>query len=113
MKKKTAIKKKSNNGSQSNVTSNIISFDTFREFGSYDITGMKNNEPSCFNSRVRVKKFKVTIEQIEEPNEVYAERLNKLWRECDNHHHYHPLLGTAKEMGIELNKDDFGKEQKK
>lgn len=91
----------------------IITFETFRKPGSYTIAEMKRDEPTCFNSDVFVVKYRITIEKIEEPKEVYEERLTKLWRECDNHHHYYPIMGTAKKMGIELNAEDFGKDRKR
>jgi hypothetical protein len=33
---------------------------------------------------------------------ILAERLQKLWDECDNHHHWTPLRNTAKQIGYEL-----------
>lgn len=56
-------------------------------------------EPSAFNGNVRVEKYRITIEKIEEPIEVIHERLEKLWRECDNWHHWTPLENTAKRFG--------------
>ena len=87
--------------------------ETFRSIGAYEMSRLRDDEPSCFNGWVRVKKYKITIELIEEPKEVYAERLNKLWIECDNHHHYEPLISTAKGMGIELDRHAFRKDEKK
>ena len=37
-------------------------------------------EPDCFNGMVMVKKFKITVEEIKEPEEVILERLEKLYR---------------------------------
>lgn len=83
-------------------STNRIEFQTFKEFGTYYLREMTDKEPSCFNSTVRVQQFKVTIEPIEESKEVYQERLQKLWDECDNHHHWLPLESKAKELGVEL-----------
>lgn len=93
--------------------SKIITFETFKEFGSYDVHSLTNNEPSCWNSAVHIKKYRVTIEPIEEPKEVYVERLTKLWRENNNHHHWHPLKGVANEFGIILVDADHGIDRKK
>ena len=60
------------------------------------------NDPSCFNSEVAIEKYKITVELIPEDKEVYRERLQKLWDECDNYHHVEPLKRTAERLGIEL-----------
>lgn len=40
-----------------------------------------NVEPSSFNGLVRVRKFKITVEEIEEKDEIIIERLKTLRRE--------------------------------
>jgi len=60
--------------------------ETFREITGYWLNELKKEDPSCFNSIVEVEKYRVTIEKIEEPKEVYQKRLQKLWDECTNHH---------------------------
>lgn len=54
------------------------------------------HEPFCINYSVEVRKYRTTIEIVEEPIEVIHERLEKLWRECDNIHHWTPLENEAK-----------------
>ena len=76
--------------------------ETFRAIGSYILQQLKQNEPSCFNGIVDVEKYEITIVKIEEPKKVYKERLQKLWDECDNHHHWNPIKATAKKLGVEL-----------
>lgn len=76
--------------------------ETFKEIKGYWLNQLKKESPSCINSMVEVEKYKVTIEKIEEPKEVYQKRLQKLWDECDNHHHWRPLQATAKRLGVEL-----------
>jgi len=44
---------------------------------------------------------------IEEPRDVICERLEKLWTQCDNFHHYQPLQAKAKELGY-IFKGRFG-----
>ena len=95
------MKKKTKN-IQPLLTNEVITFETFRKIGSYEQHSLQSNEPSCFNGCVNIRKYKVTIEPIEEPNEVLAERLQKLWDECDNHHNRLPLKNIAKEVGYEL-----------
>jgi hypothetical protein len=81
-------------------------FTTFREPSNYLTEQLKQEEPSCFNGIVRIRKFKITIEEIEEPKEVLVERLRKLWRESDNMHHWKPLKNEAEKLGINLNLDE-------
>ena len=106
-------KKEILNGDKALVTSSIISFETFRQIGNYEQSNLKREHPTCFNVDVSIVKYKITIEPIEEPKEVYAERLNKLWEECDNSHHWNPLKAMAKNYGIELSMDNVGKNRKK
>ncbi len=58
-----------------------IVFETFQEIGSYEINNMTRDEPTCFNGYVRVKKYKVTIEEVHEPIDIIARRVQKLWDE--------------------------------
>lgn len=66
--------------------------------------------PSCFNSVVSIRRYRITVEEIPEPDEVLRDRLRKLWRECDNHHHWSPLQAAANELNITLAHADFGKD---
>lgn len=79
-----------------------IEFETFKELSFYNQMQMTLKEPSAFNREVRIKKFKVTIEPIEEPNEVYCQRVQQLWDYCDNHHNWTPIQKVAKELGYAL-----------
>ena len=90
----TKIKSKEQNGT--------ICFETFKQIGPYEQSVLQNKDATCFNGMVNIHKYKVTIEPIEEPTEVLAERLQKLWDECDNAHHWTPLHKAAKEIGYEL-----------
>jgi len=78
------------------------SFETFRIVGDYAMRDMTQSEPSCFNGEVKIRKYKVTIEEVNEPIEVLQQRLQKLWDECDNMHHWHPLEYAAKNLGYQL-----------
>lgn len=88
-----------------------VSFETFRNIGSYEKRQWTTNEPSCWNGVVAIQKYRVTIELVDEPKEVLAARLLKLWRECDNHHHWVPLAQAAKQLGIELPESERGKDR--
>lgn len=43
-------------------------------------------EPKAFNGNVLVKRYKVTIEEIQEPDEVILERLKALYKNETNHY---------------------------
>lgn len=88
-------------------------FETFRKIGEWEVSGLKMDCPACFNGNVRVRKYRIRIELIDEPNEVIAERIQKLWNECDNHYHWEPLMAAAMKVGLELNSKDFGKDRKR
>ena len=64
--------------------------ETFREPG-YSISGLRQEEPSCFNGIISVRRYRVTVEEIQEPDEVIAARILKLMAENNNHHHTYPL----------------------
>lgn len=77
-------------------------FETYRQIGGYERGNIEDTIPSCFNGIVRFRKYKVTIEEIIEPNEVLAERIQKLWDESTNYHHAEPLRRAAISIGYEL-----------
>lgn len=83
-------------------TEETISFETFRKIGSYEQSNLTSKEPSSFNGWVRIEKYKITVEQIDEPRDVLIERLQKLWDECDNHHQWQPLKNKAEELFYKL-----------
>jgi len=61
------------------------------------------NEPSFVNN-LTMRKFRVTIELIDEPVEVLRERLIRLWRESENNgHYYNDAKQAAEELGIDWN----------
>lgn len=84
------------------------SFDTYSASKHRVDTDRCFREPSCFNGMVKVVRYRVTVEQIDEP-EAIAERLRKLWEESDNWHHRFPLERAAKQHGVALDPDAFGK----
>lgn len=88
-------------------------FETFRTISDYSISSLKKDEPSSFNGIVEFRKHKITIETIEEPFEVLSERLQKMWDECNNFHHWHPLKDAAKSIGYELKGSPGSKKIKK
>lgn len=94
---------------ETNTVKNIVlhQFETFRPFTN-DLIGYKNaNKPAAFNGFVRVVKYRITIERIEESQEVYAQRLNQLAAECDNWHNHLPIELAAQKHGVKIT-ETFG-----
>ena len=44
-----------------NSKNSTISFETFREIGSYTIGNLKQEKADCFNGLVSIKQYKVTL----------------------------------------------------
>lgn len=76
--------------------------ETFRRLDEYTINQFQNDNPSVWNSEVSVRRYRITIEEIEEPKEVIIERLQKLYNETTNHHHWMPLEAVARSYGVTL-----------
>lgn len=80
----------------------LYDFETFRVLCGYDVSNLKQDKPSCFNGEVRVRKYRVIFEPVDEPIEVLQQRVQKLWDECDNFHNCEPLRDIAIELEYEL-----------
>ena len=65
--------------------------------------------PSVGNFNVQFRRYRVTIEEIEEPVDVLAARLRELWEASTNHHDWEPLRRAAAEIGITLDAETRGK----
>ncbi len=78
------------------------SFETFLYPFGYFLNEIKKSFPSSFNGNVQVYKYRITAELVDEPKEVIAARLQELWDECDNHHHWDPIRHAAIKIGYEL-----------
>lgn len=78
--------------------------ETFRKIGDWELSNMRYNatEPKCFNGIVSIRRYKVIVEEIEEPIEILQERLEKLWLECNNSHHWEPLKQVAESLNYEF-----------
>jgi len=79
-----------------------VVFETFNGYITSSMQRFDDKQPSCFNGYVNVRKYRVTIEIVPEPDEVIRERIIKLWRMCDNHHHWTPLKSAAAKVGLKL-----------
>lgn len=76
--------------------------ETFRDPRGYLLSSLMQEVPTCFNGIVHIKKYRITVELIEEPVEIYQERLEFLWQTSNNYHDALPLKAAAKEIGYEF-----------
>ena len=76
--------------------------ETFTDPKPYWFEQMRTTEPTVWNGRVNVSRYRVTVEDIDEPDAVIAERLEKLWVESNNTHDMGPLRTEAKKIGYEF-----------
>ena len=81
-----------------------IEMETMRQpwVSSRDITASMVETPDAINGYVYVRRYKVTVEMIEEPIEVIQARIQELWDNCTNHHNWKPLQSMAARYGMEL-----------
>lgn len=81
-----------------------VEFETFRNVGSYERDQLTDSVPSCFNGMVRVRRYRITIELIDEPVEVIHARLIEMWAAETNRHNWGPLRAEAARYGLDLSK---------
>lgn len=72
----------------------------------------------AINGNIKIERYRVTVEKIEEPIEVLRARLLKLWRTDEhNPHHYEAFQHWAEKLGMDFQKefkwDDHGVEHPK
>lgn len=79
-------------------------FETFSPFGHYNEQNLTQKDPSVFNGSIRIRKWRIVAEVIDEPVAVIAERIRQLWRKCSNYHHIGTLNSAASEIGIDSKK---------
>lgn len=77
-------------------------FETYKKIDDYAKRNLIDDAPSCFNGEVRVRRYKVTVEIIDEPLEVIQSRIKDLWDKNNNHHNWQPLKAVAKNYGFDL-----------
>ena len=79
-------------------------FETFKIPNDFMIRNIEQDKPSCFNGKVSVRRYRIRIEEIDEPIEDIQARLIKLWENTTNHHHRQPLIAEAKKYGLDFRK---------
>jgi len=79
-----------------------ISIETFRDIRGYYLNELARTEPSGRNS-LNYKKYKVTVEEIEENKEIYQERLQKIYNEKHSGFRIKSeVLKEAEKLGINI-----------
>lgn len=82
--------------------------ETFFKPTEWSLRRFEHSEPSCMNGQVSIKRYRLTVEEIEEPIEVLHERLRKLWRQETNPHRWGPIKSEAKRLGLDLDDSEMG-----
>jgi hypothetical protein len=90
-----------------------VAFDFFGAPSYFDLMQYEGKSPSCFNGNVKVERYRVTFERVDEPDDLVRERLVALWRASDNHHHVGPLRAKAAKYGLKLDMNDWGKDRRR
>lgn len=68
-----------------------LEIETFKNIGSYEIENLKKNEPSAINF-LSYRKYKISIELIEESKEVLIKRLEELLESNKNNYNRRAII---------------------
>jgi hypothetical protein len=85
-----------------------VVFETFREPSEWWVSQLEGAKPNAMNGRVQVQRYRITVELIDDPDGD-AERLQKLWDECSNSHHFGPLRKEAQRLGVTFKPNSLGR----
>mgnify|MGYP006370780029 FL=1 len=77
-------------------------FTTFMPVDNYSASQMTQDAPSSFNGMVRVRRYRVTVELVDEPIETIRARIVDLWERNDNHHQWDAIRTEAARYGLDL-----------
>ena len=80
---------------------------TYKHIEQYDLRNLQEEAPYVRNHSIGYRKYAITIELIDEPNDVLCERLEHLWVSSTNHHDSDVLRSEAKKLGYKF-KGEFG-----
>lgn len=74
----------------------------------FGLENSRQRSPLVGNGSVSIRRYRITVELIDESKEVLAERLRMLWRGTTNGYDQDTLLREAKRLGVELDPFGFG-----
>jgi hypothetical protein len=80
----------------------VLELETFTTLEKGNFGHMVQKEPYVFNHTVNVRRYRIIVEEIPEPEHVIRERLIKFWQTSNNIHHMGPLKEMAKRLNIDL-----------
>jgi len=83
--------------------------ETFRQPGHFLLRGLEQEAYDVFNREVHVRRWRITVETIEETDDVIYARLLDLWERSANMHDWEPLQAAARALGRELPHERMGK----
>lgn len=86
-------------------------FETFYAIDHATIRSLQRDAPYICAGSVSYRKYRVTVELIDEPKSILAERLEDMWANTTNCHHAEALHKAAKAIGIKLQLP-YGKRKK-
>lgn len=67
------------------------------------------DHPRVFNGEIALRRFRITVEVVNEPIDVLRDRLRALWRESEPNIHTRQIFRkAANELGIDLKDRDQG-----
>jgi hypothetical protein len=93
-----ALRKKSDSGDSPFPTT----FQTFFPVGTHNIRDWTQSKPSSFNALIRVKKYRVTIEEVQEPEDVIIDRLVELYKNADSYRERAAIEDYAEACGFNI-----------
>ncbi len=89
-----------------------IVIETFVPPNKYATESMERSTPHCLNGELFIRKYRVTVDIIEEPVRDIRARILYLWVTGDNIHHMQPLRDAANKYGLDLEGKGFGCQRK-
>jgi hypothetical protein len=84
--------------------------ETFQKPDEQNLRLFTSEEPYAFRGEVFVERYRISIELIKEPKEIYVERLEELWRHTGKSKtdEWGPIQARAKELGVTMKMDELG-----
>lgn len=62
----------------------------------------EQDTPSAFNGEIRIRRFRITVEEVEESNDILCERLQSLWEQGGSWQLEAIFKEAADELGYKL-----------
>ena len=91
-----------------------VQFETYHQFGVWEVSQLQRTEPSAFNGKVCVRRYRVTVEEVGEPVDIIRRRIQELCWNCGNHRDSIALQKVARDYGMDSSEKalEFGRNLK-